>query len=306
MTHAQPAAPGIAVRDRDAVAPVHFPLVPGDPALAVADLLAATRRHLTTRVDLDAVDAEDPDTVAVLGELARRRREELLGLELRCRVPATVTAAQASLLGGAGVRHAALEPPVVTAGHDGVALVGRHLAAVRRLHGEEISVAWDLPLPSASDAATVAAVVEAIAPATHLPPPDGTSGPPATTGEAALPEGLRQALDRWRSEHAPWTLTYARGPGFIRISDRRTGGTAWTFIVLNPAQAAVFSLCESPTTREGITSELPNLTDEAVAGFLERLAARGVLARIGSERFLRLPVRRRVEERWASGDVVEH
>lgn len=289
---------------------VPFPLGDDGPGPDVEALLASARVHRTTRFDLETVDFRDEAVAPFLVEVARLRTDELLGLSFRCRLPANVTAPQAELLGAAGVREAVLCATAGAVDGGGLHLNAHQLAAVRRLHAHDVAADWRLALAPGMGGAEADALLELIASPRHLPPPSGVRLPSADfEGEdpgPALVERFRRAIAAWRREHVPWRFTYARGPGFIRIFDRRHAETEWTFIVLHGMQAEIFLRCEGVTTSDELAAEFPDVAADRVGKFLDTLAARGVLGRVGSGAYLALPIRRKVEERWASGDVGEH
>jgi hypothetical protein len=113
---------------------------------------------------------------------------------------------------------------------------------------------------------------------------------------------LEDAVAAWRDRNVPWTLTYARGPGFMRIFDRRRGPLDWTFIVLNAQQAEFLLFCDEARSLDEVALRAPGTPRDQVRRFLEGLVQRGVVALTGDRRFLNLAVRRRLEERWASAD----
>jgi hypothetical protein len=259
-----------------------------DPEGALERIVDDIRRHRTTRLDLGAVDAGDAGTTALLAGLAELRREHLYGFAFRCRVAAPLPRAQALLMRAAGVAHVRLDPPPAGAG--ALQANARLLEAVKRLHGAGVAVEWEA-VPAAGEEA---AVVELFAGAVHLPPPAESPG----EGGGAL----HAALSAWRVEHAPRTLTYARGPGFVRLFDRRRGVRDWTFIALNAVQSEIFLFCEGARSLPEIVASVSGAEPERLRAFLEAMAERRVMSRVGSDAFLSLPVRRTLEERWASAD----
>jgi hypothetical protein len=124
---------------------------------------------------------------------------------------------------------------------------------------------------------------------THVPPP-------------APPErGVRPAdtaLARWREKHEPWRLTYARGPGFVRIYDRRSDRESPAVIVLRERQADVFLAFEDGCTVEDAARRAPEIPPERVMRFVGTLAENRLLIRGNGSFHLALPIRRKVEERW--------
>jgi hypothetical protein len=110
-------------------------------------------------------------------------------------------------------------------------------------------------------------------------------------------ERFNAVLDSWRRTSAPNLLTYSRGPGFVRISDRRTRQTASgeTVITLVDKQSEIFLFCEEPRHLEQVIQRfLPQLTAANVEKFLEVLVEHRLFYRSTDNRFLALPIHRKL------------
>jgi hypothetical protein len=251
---------------------------------ATASRLAAAGEEAV--VDVGPVDLPLDDET--LGALATARRDLLYGVPLRCRMAGPVSRSQAQVLAAAGVasvRLAPVEPDVL----EWQRAFLQQLASVLRLHEVGIAPEWSVPY-EATAAKAGPAIADLARALSHVPPP--------ASGDEPTGNDLDATIDRWRDSHAPWRLTYARGPGFLRIYDRRAERERPAVIVLHGRQADVFLGFEEGSTLDQAAELAPEVPAEHLAGFVSALAANRLLLPGGGSFYLALPIRRKVEERW--------
>ena len=112
---------------------------------------------------------------------------------------------------------------------------------------------------------------------------------------AAARADFLAAIDTWRQAFRPDLLTYAAGPGWVRIEDRRTpagGGAQAQAIVLQGVQAALFRACDSAQLLRDLQTRFEDRADAAsVAAFLDRLVELRLMMGDGKH-YLSLPLGR--------------
>jgi len=282
--------------------------------LDINGLLELAASRATLDIELGRLDLSRPDTRRLLKEMAKLRQERYFGLALRGSIGRRVTLEQAALLRDAGVTSVQLAQPLEPGAPPGaVAVALRQLEAVKLLFEADVQVDWQLERPDDSSAPSVQDhLIGIMAMARHLPPPrefscSGASNEAVwerSTDAGRQPrqtaaDALEDALQVWRSSFRPCSLTYARGPGFIRIRDRRGAESHWTFVTLTERQADVFLFCRTVRALAEIEAFAPDVPKPHLTRFLASMAARGLVCSIGSFH-LSLPIRRRIEERWSS------
>ena len=200
--------------------------------------------------------------------------------------------------------------------------VGDYLGLLRRLTEMAIAVRWRFRLsamdPRPEDFEGWADVASWIA---HLPPPmvegDGDAfsmerranfdGLAAfddhhTMRITPTEETLVRAIEAWRATHDPELLTYSRGPGFVRIIDRRVlrehpraSDGDEDIISLVGRQAEIFLFCEGPRSLGQVVAQFESASQGAqTAKFLDLLVGRRLLFRSDDDRFLALPIHRKL------------
>jgi len=109
---------------------------------------------------------------------------------------------------------------------------------------------------------------------------------------------LRQAVDDWQAAQAEGTstLTIVRGPAFSIVQDRRRGRVPSDYR-LGPIESAIYDACDAGIRVSALCDQLGSRVSspEPVFGFLEELAAAGLVFREGA-RYLSLAVEARPRE----------
>lgn len=101
------------------------------------------------------------------------------------------------------------------------------------------------------------------------------------------------AVDRWRERFRPYSLTYERGPAFVRIVDRRDGGQRVS--VLTGLEQNIFEICRWARGRRTVHKQVNGrASPEAVDDVLKDLVDRRFLLHASADSFLSLPVRNRL------------
>jgi ribosomal peptide maturation radical SAM protein 1 len=283
------------------VAPLR--ILESDPGEALAELLGRARRTAMLRFDLGRISFSRRNPTRVLDELARLRRDEYYGLSFTARVPARLSPPQVIALRNAGVEAVTVQDGGPDDGdeesdHTDLSEL-KKIATVRLLHAAGIRVEWALGHGSRGDDG----LTGSLAAMHHLPPPSGLRRDRHPSTSTPAPEvGRIEAVAQWWQGHRPWTLTYARGPGFVRIFDRRAGEHDWKFISLDEVQSRIFLFCEQVRSFPEIEATVPEVAAEGLLRFLANLVANSLMCRIGRGCYLTLPIRRKSEERWTSGD----
>lgn len=286
------------------------PILPLDltrgPGAVVDQLLRLSRRHNHLLFDLGTLDFGEHESA--LDEIANARSEGLFGFLLSCAVDASISKPQVATLRRAGIQRVRLSPGgdrqegarrlgTCRANHD-------QIRAVRRLHEAEITVDWDLIFFAGGDedepdARSLAAASRALH---HLPHPRRARV--VTDAEAQPSLGIRTVLEgaarEWRDGHATAVLTYARGPGFVRIRDKRGSAGVSVFVTLTSLQCDVFDLCEEGSSSGEIAAAFPQIPEDRLRSLLKGMVDRGLICELGGG-FLCLPVRRKFESPWTTG-----
>jgi len=287
----------------------------------IAGFSAAQKR---TYVDISSEGVSICCSETFLGQMHEFRLSRKLDLRLRLQVQSSMSKNKILMLKRAGVVEVEVQPPapLTQAQNDGLLEMNlRQLASVKWLHEQDIIVRWRL-LGGIGGRAEIqdAETIEICRALTHIPPPDDvlrldtscprdrlsyssflvadeslTSQPPALE----LGTSLTDAVGMWRSQYSPWTMTYTRGPGFIRIFDRRRGYSDAHFITLTAEQGRLLSFLELPQTFEAIRSEFSNIPASTLLSFVERLLDRELVVMLGSRLLQSFLVHRRQEEKWA-------
>jgi ribosomal peptide maturation radical SAM protein 1 len=263
------------------------------PLRVLEDLEALASRTRSLRFRLDGLEAEsgiDPD---LLEALARVRGERHLAYEFYCELHSVPGTELAQQMRSAGILSVVLAKSLGENENCTTVANIHRIAAVKALTTASISVAWELDertwsMPTEKQQRMVA-ICQA---ASHLPPPQlGNVKPAAPLGEA---------LRFWKVNYGSRMLTYARGPEFIRVFERRADDRNWRFINLRGVYADVLLHCDQPKTIEALRIKMNDPTDQ-ISVYLDALAAQGLICG-SNDQYLALPVRRAIEERWASGD----
>jgi ribosomal peptide maturation radical SAM protein 1 len=264
-------------------------------ATIIAEIEDITRNTQSLRLQLEGLHLGRDRHVELLQALASRRSESFFGFEFGCDVTQVPGTALSGLMREAGISSSTLRLLPSAEDQSPISANLRRVEAVKNLSGAGIEVIWDLDertvLLDEEDYGSMVAICES---ARHLPPP-------------RLPAGDRTSrtadmVIRWSEQHKPRTLTYARGPGFMRIFDRRLEVGHWRFVCLGDAQADVLLCCDTVKDVATLLAELPDVKESELRRFLNGLVDQEVMCRGPLDQYLALPIRRSIEERWASGD----
>ena len=301
-------------------------MLDSETVLSMAAELA--RRQEPVIVAVGRLDMSDPRDRALLADLARTRRQQLYGVSLTCEVGEEVGRDDAVLLAAAGVSRAQLTTTEETRIGTPEERTLSRLRSVKHLYEVSISVNWSLDgsLSQPPRAADLLAMCRLCAAAEHLPPPreatlnSGSCGETGHTDAMAVgqysdngddsvhelesdPEtGLRRAVRQWRTGHRPWLVSYARGPRFVRVYDRRQGREKGVFIVLRGRQADLFHELEGEhKSVDQVGHGLGTCDLRAVHGLMDRLVDHGLAYRSANNMYQVLIPRRGFHERWVGG-----
>jgi len=272
-----------------------------DASTAVSLLLERLRTLGSTEVELGYMDIGQHDPMPALEELAAVRRSHLYGFRLSCQTnAATAHHVGASRLRAAGIYRLDLLPgiggPARTREDEVESTFLSDIALVGTLHEQGVGVTWLLALSGASDD-EVLAVSHLLPYFHHIPPP--VAMPCDQVGQG---KHLSQAVEDWRRLHQPNTLTYGRGPGFVRIFDRRAVGEVVTFVTLEGPQAELFLAARTAAPAHDLALLAVGVGVPRVRRFLDVLVERRLMCRTKSGLYQSVATRRRMEERWVEGD----
>jgi ribosomal peptide maturation radical SAM protein 1 len=112
----------------------------------------------------------------------------------------------------------------------------------------------------------------------------------------ALHMELGAAIIKWRNRYREDSLLQYRGPGFLRIVDRRDFedrpyDQGEEITVLTGARAELFIYCDEIRTRKELLNAFQaKLTQDEILTFLDSMASKRLLYRSPSEQFLNLPL----------------
>jgi hypothetical protein len=182
----------------------------------------------------------------------------------------------------------------------------RQLRTARSLHAVVIRVHWDLLHFDAHGAAAAEFFAASLRALRNLPPPNAVrlvGGEGAGQSIEVAPDAvqaLTAVMRQWQEVYTPWNLTFARGPGFIRIFDKRDDSSGGTFIILKAFQVAVFDACARGSGLDDIAAAVPAVPLEMLEGLIQSLLDRGIVCCLGGD-YLAMPIRRSQQERWTTG-----
>jgi hypothetical protein len=256
-----------------------------DPKFAVEELMreAASRKHLT--FDFGEIVPSQSDTLRFLVELAKVRRDNLYSFVFSCSINNAVSKADSHALKLAGVKKVTIL--------DGLQTDIEQLRTIRRLSEAELEIEWKLTFPTARFS-EVDCFTEQIKNLHHLPPPREIR----VLGAVRHFAKLEDATKDWSTVYMPRSLTYARGPNFTRIFDRRAGKKA--FVTLTAHQCTLYHALEEGLSIHELSSIFSGYPLHQIDGLLNTLLQSGLVYRSGTC-YLSLAVRRQLEESWTSG-----
>ena len=276
---------------------VHLTLV--DQALDADTLVQRAQAERKLDFDLGVIDPSAAVTEAFFLDMAELRSQSYLGFRFKCTVPTGVTEEQATLLGRGGVisadllhssgEHAEHQPPEYLC----------QLETVRALFEAGIDVRWQVLWSHLMrDSLFERELLRTWAAASNLPPPSISEqirrdSPPDTLAR------IHAVTTAWAAQFRKSTLTFARGPGFVRVRDRRPSKGGCRFYTLKAQQADILRFCSRIRTRSDIGHVAEGVPVDKIAAFLDRMVTDELIARHGKY-YLSLPTRRTLGERWSS------
>ncbi len=263
--------------------------------LVIRDLEAMANRTRSLWFKLVGIETERGVDTALLEALARTRGERLLGYEFACELGTVPTSEIAEQMRAAGISSVEVCAAVGRDEPSAIASNLQRIAAVRSLTAAGISVMWELDDRTRSVSMEQRDQMVAICHAArHLPSP--------TLGNVNHMESLAEALRLWSTTYRSRMLTYARGPEFVRVFERRKNDRNWRFISLRGVYGEILLRCDRPKDVAVLRSELSGPTEAEIRRCLDSLVAQGVMCRGSNDQYLALPIRRAMNEFWASGD----
>jgi hypothetical protein len=176
---------------------------------AIDALAEAAADHAALRFSVGVFNPNDDATRTALNDLILRRRAGGFDLFLKGSIETALTLEDASFLAQAGFSEISLGAQVTD--------VASCLQTVITLEAAGIAVLWRWPLDTQTTDNLSTASLH------HLPPPI------INADVELLDSSLISDLNAWREQHAPRTLTYSRGPGFLRVFDRRLDIKFWLY-----------------------------------------------------------------------------
>jgi hypothetical protein len=287
---------------------IALPLVVSDMnGIAAAKmLLGISQRSQIANFAICLMDLGDACSTAFLSEISRFRQDSFYGLALSASfsVVSPIPLSLVNLCKRAGLRDATLLPPIHwSRDHRSMDLNLHQFATVKRMHAAGVELRWGLfagDINAVSDAHGLVAWIKTMR---HLPPPVclwtklGEPTSPDYQESIAL---IIDAITEWRRAYAPGTLTYASGPGFLKIFDRTGPPGNWRFIQLTTAQADVFRYCDEYRSLSDVSAHMSGISTAKVQALLQTFVQSGIVSCI-SGRYAALPTRRKMTEHWASG-----
>jgi hypothetical protein len=309
----------------------NFPLelIGTNPDEAVHTLLVESNRTKNLRFDLGSLDMERRLTSTFLSNVARLRCDKYYGFSFACSIDGLLSDDAVMLLWAAGVKRVQVSDSKLAFGNlDIFRANAERIRIVRLLHAAGIEPVWRVLFRWTEDIeASIKAWLSAFPCLRHLPAPRsvyevhtptnvsnhdqqrGCTHPlsamaaprmPTRSGHALLSQ-LSEAIETWAKSYAPNTLTYSKGPSFIRILDRRESLEDWIFVTLNVTQVNVFEGLHNPRTFDEVAELFPLSARTKLATLIDLLIRRGIVCKIGPY-LVNVAMRRQIDERWSSGD----
>jgi ribosomal peptide maturation radical SAM protein 1 len=112
----------------------------------------------------------------------------------------------------------------------------------------------------------------------------------AALRESAGLRSLQTAVDSWRNGYVQSRLTYASGPGFVKVLDRREGKPRT--IVLRGFSAMVFKHCDAHRSMASIFDLAPSAERAQVEQIVADLVGAKLMFRDPADRVIALPIKR--------------
>lgn len=280
----------------------------------VNEIINYSRANKILNIDLGAISLKEPETISILKDLAQLRRENLWGIRFKCKIlGGEINRSICTLLKEAGVDVVEIDPGDIT--QEGL-LTGniRQVRAVIILSENDIKASWKIhAISDHRDLVQVKDLLELIKLIYHVYPPEGVVYQGSFQGEKEsvilvknkIYKLLSKAIRSWATQYMPARLTYARGPGFVRIFDQRKDKSQWRFIVLRGVQAEVFLLCMNGATLTAITEEHPKVDSGKLKELLNALEEAGIIVHSDKRYFQAIAQRRKLEKRWGSADLIK-
>jgi ribosomal peptide maturation radical SAM protein 1 len=255
-------------------------------------LLEVSRRTRSLLFDLGRVDGEEGLDASWFKEFVQWLEKQSVEFEFVCELGRIPTNREATLLREAGIVSAELSDALCASSDCALSAVLTQLGAVRTLDAAGIVAKWRLTARAEFlDGLGRVRLNEIADAARHLPPPE--------IAAQASPQGVTAACVRaWRENYEPRTLTYARGPKFMRVCDRRDNESkTWRYVVLGDWEERVLRRCFRPRTVE-VLRRVTGTAQVALAGFLDNMVAQKIMCRGMQNEYLALPVRRSISDKW--------
>jgi ribosomal peptide maturation radical SAM protein 1 len=261
----------------------------------ISEIEGTAERTRSLKFTLEGLETEGGINVALLEALAKIRAERLLGFEFACEILGAVGGDVAEKMRAAGISSVRLSAWFGRCEPSALAANLQRLSAVKALIAADISATWELDertwSMSKEERERMIAICGA---ARHLPGPELKNW--------IREDPVSEAVIRWSTAFRPRSLTYARGPQFVRVLDRRKDDRNWRVISLRGLFAEVLMRCDRPKGASLLHDELRRPTEAEIRGCLESLVEQGIMCEGWNGQYLALPIRRAIEERWASGD----
>lgn len=264
------------------------------PFLVLKQLEVMANRTHSLRFKLEDLETESGIDLGLLEALARVRGERHLAYDFSGELRSVPGAELAEQMRFAGISSVVLAKCIGEEERCPIVANLQRIAAVKTLRAANIVVEWELDermwsMPMEEQKR----MVDICQAAGHLPNPQ--------LGSVEPTEPLAEALRLWRINYGSRILTYARGPEFIRVFGRRANDRDWRFITLRGVYAEILLHCEQPKSIAALRLEMNGPTEDQISAYLDALVAQGLICGM-NDRYLALPIRRAIEERWASGD----
>jgi hypothetical protein len=246
------------------------------------NLLRIARGQRCLNFDLGTISFGKPDLTAVLIELNRIRAVASAGFRFRCDLLGRLQPDQGALLKRAGVVDVLLinENSCAPDGRRSASGLSHVVQDLRFLCEHAIKVTWRLP--AFKERMTEPSMVKLLS---HLPPP--------------IFDGESSFASRWADANRLGTFTYSRGPGFVKILDRRFKSSNWRFTTLRGFSADLFMILRCVFHISDLEKHFPDVSYYHLNDLVDTLAEAGIVLK-EDDSVQVLPVRRSAAEHWAS------
>ncbi|SHE40308.1 hypothetical protein SAMN04488522_101105 [Pedobacter caeni] len=284
--------------------PIGLPVFLDHPQFdVVTQVFSLAERYHSLDFNLGFVDLDDSCTYEKVSEIAQTFADIRYSFHFHCELPENCNMELLQLLKDARINSVTILNSAENISQQDIYLKNLQLLnRVKRLHGLEIQVSWQLYAASSPDEEWNQ-FIEGLPLFFGFPAPNGLFIKTENNEKALHRSHIYDYISAWQAHSPEANLSKGQGPNFSKLFDKRGSLETWRFLNFNRLQSELYGYMDDIVDLEELKQRMIEISPEKIDNFITFLKDQQVVISLNNRYFLNASQRRTFTQVWATAEL---